>query len=304
MAPIRFLALDIDGTLLDSRWELPADNVLAVAAAVEAGVEVGLVTGRRFDFARPVMDALAVPLTMIVSNGAVVKDRTGTTLARRVLDRRTASRVLELSRAWRDCAGLLFDRTDDVQIVFERIDPADERRHLFYEINRDTIAERPLESCLDEDPVQIMFSGGLERIRALRDALLNALKGGQTLKGGQSHVSGAARGQCDCPPFSVSTTEYEHRDFALLDVMASGCSKGAAVAEWAVRRGYTRDEVMAIGDNLNDFEMLEFAGLAVVMENAAPALRARIDGFPHWRFTTANDEAGVARAIREHILRR
>ncbi|MGE5814592.1 MAG: HAD family hydrolase, partial [Acidobacteriota bacterium] len=63
---VRFLALDIDGTLLNSRWELPPENIDAVTQAVAAGVEVALVTGRRFDFARPIMDALGVPLTMIV----------------------------------------------------------------------------------------------------------------------------------------------------------------------------------------------------------------------------------------------
>jgi Cof subfamily protein (haloacid dehalogenase superfamily) len=275
---IRFLALDIDGTLLDSRWELPAENVAAVAEAAGAGVEIALVTGRRFDFARPVMDALAVPLTMIVSNGAVVKDRAGSTLARRLLARATASRVLTLAADWRDCAGLLFDRTTDAQLIFERIDPNDRQRHLFYKINRDAIAERPFERCLDEDPVQVMFSGPLERMRALRAFLLGA--------------------QRTC---SVSITEYEHRDFALVDVMASGCCKGAAVAEWATARGFRREQVMAVGDNLNDLEMLQFAGLPVVMGNAAPSLRACANG---WIFTSSNDEAGVARAIREHILGR
>ncbi len=287
---VRFLALDIDGTLLNSRWELPAENIDAVAACVEAGVEVALVTGRRFDFARPVMDELRVPLTMIVSNGAVVKDRFGATLARRVLDRETARRVLALSEGWRDCAGLLFDRSHDVQIVFARIDPADEQRQRFYEVNRHAIAERPLESCLDEEPVQIMYSGPLGRMRALHEHLQ---------KGGQSHFSHAAKEKCDCPPFSVSITEYEHRDFALLDVMAAGCGKGAAVAEWSSARGYGRADVMAIGDNLNDLEMLQFAGVPVVMGNAAPSLRARANG---WHVTGSNDEAGVAMAIREFIL--
>jgi hydroxymethylpyrimidine pyrophosphatase-like HAD family hydrolase len=298
---IRFLALDIDGTLLNSRWELPPENIVAVSAASAAGVEVALVTGRRFDFARPVMDELAVPLTMIVSNGAVVKDRSGATLARRLLGRDTASRVLAMTAPWRDCAGLLFDRTHDAQLIFERIDPADEKRQRFYEINRDAIAERCLDHCLDEDPVQIIFSGELARMRALQELLGGQPHLSQGLLGGQPHLSQGSSDKCDCPPYSVSITEYEHRDFALLDVMASGCSKGTAVAEWVARRGYSRDEVMAVGDNLNDVEMLEFAGLPIVMGNAAPSLRARANG---WRYTATNDEAGVAAAIREHILGR
>ena len=287
---IRLLALDIDGTLLNSRWELPAENADAVRRAVDRGVEVALVTGRRFDFARPVMDALAVPLTMIVSNGAVVKDDSGATVIRRLLGRDTVLKVLDRVQPWRDCAGLLFDRAHDAQIVFERIDPLDVARQRFYEVNRHAIAERPLHTCLGEDPVQIMFSGPVARMRALREHLL----------GGESHPAGLT-GPCDGPPYSVSITEYEHRDFALLDVMAPGCSKGAAVAAWAVRRGLTRDHVMAIGDNLNDLEMLEFAGLPIVMGNAAAALRARANG---WRVTASNDDAGVALAIREWLLDR
>ncbi len=295
MNSIRFLALDIDGTLLDSRWELPPENVAAVSEAVDAGVEVALVTGRRFDFARPVMDALGVPLTMIVSNGAVVKDRSGATLARRLLGRATAAHVLRVTAAWRDCAGLLFDRIHDAELIFERIDPADDMRRKFYEINRHAIAERRLDDCLDEDPVQIMFSGELGRMRELRAFL----RGQPPFP--EAHDRGDAPDKGDCPPYSVSITEYEHRDFALLDVMANGCSKGTAVADWISRRGYSPREVMAIGDNLNDLEMLEFAGLPIVMGNAAPSLRARANG---WRYTATNDEAGVALAIRTHILGR
>ena len=61
--------------------------------------------------------------------------------------------------------------------------------------------------------------------------------------------------------FTVDLTEYESRDFAMVDVLAAGCTKGATLAEWARRRGYERGEVMAIGDNLNDLEMLEAAGV-------------------------------------------
>ena len=79
---------------------------------------------------------------------------------------------------------------------------------------------------------------------------------------------------------------------------AAGCTKGATLAAWARRRGYVPDEVMALGDNLNDLEMLEAAGLPVVMGNAVPALLAR-----GWPITATNDEAGVADAIHRYVLR-
>ena len=70
---IRLIALDIDGTLLDSGWKLPEANREAVVEAVRRGIEVALVTGRRFDFAKPISAQLGCPITMVVNNGALVK---------------------------------------------------------------------------------------------------------------------------------------------------------------------------------------------------------------------------------------
>jgi hydroxymethylpyrimidine pyrophosphatase-like HAD family hydrolase len=98
--------------------------------------------------------------------------------------------------------------------------------------------------------------------------------------------------------FSVAITEYEARDFALVDVNAAGCSKGSTLARWVASRGLTPAEVMAVGDNLNDVEMLDFAGTAVVMGNATDAIKSR-----GYHLTGTNDEAGLATAIRLHALR-
>jgi hydroxymethylpyrimidine pyrophosphatase-like HAD family hydrolase len=96
--------------------------------------------------------------------------------------------------------------------------------------------------------------------------------------------------------FGVTLTEYLHRDFSLVDILRAGCSKGAALKEWAGGRGLGSDEVMAIGDNINDLEMLEFAGTAVVMGNACEELKTR-----GWPVTASNDECGFARAVEAFI---
>ena len=99
------------------------------------------------------------------------------------------------------------------------------------------------------------------------------------------------------PQYTLALTEYEQRNLSMLDVLNEGVTKGTALAEWARRRGIARDEVMAIGDNWNDREMLEFAGLPVVMENAVPELKS-----PGWKVTLSNDACGVADAIRTCVL--
>lgn len=275
---LRLVALDIDGTLLDSSGCLPAANRDAIAGAIELGVEVALATGRRYDFARPVVDQLPGPLTLILSNGAVVKTCEGETLLRRLLPRAVAREVLAAVPAHRHEAAVTFDRLREGQIVYQAIDWDHPRHSRFFAANRPFLAEmNPLEDCLTEDPVQVMFTGGCVEMRALFNDL-------------RAHEPGSNR-------YAVTLTEYEFRDFSLVDVLQAGCSKGAALRDWAAERGYARDEVMAVGDNLNDLEMLEFAGRPVVMGNAIADLRDR-----GWATTASNDDEGVARALETFIL--
>ncbi len=99
---VRLIALDIDGTLLDSRWQLPAANRAAIAEAARRGIEVALVTGRRYDFAMPVARQIDSPLTMIVNNGALIRSKAGQTHLRHLLPRSISERVLQLTKPWRD----------------------------------------------------------------------------------------------------------------------------------------------------------------------------------------------------------
>jgi hypothetical protein len=91
---------------------------------------------------------------------------------------------------------------------------------------------------------------------------------------------------------TVLRTEYPERDLSMIDVLNVGCSKGHALQRWAAHRGYRREQVMAIGDNHNDVEMLEFAGHPVIMGNACEELRAR-----GWNITLGNHACGVAAAL-------
>ncbi len=274
---IKLIALDVDGTLLDSHWQVPEANRTAIERAIGRGIEVALVTGRRFEFARPVIDALPDPLTLMVNNGALVKSRQGATLVAHLLPRDVARQVLDATRAFRDTAAVVFDRVREGQVIFERLDTQERRNRSYALRNREFVSEcDPLENCLTEDPIQLMFHGPFALMRELR-AQLRALP--------------------IADRFAISVTEYESRDFAMVDVVRAGCSKGATLVEWAARRGLTSAEVMAVGDNLNDREMLEFAGCPVVMGNAAPELKAL-----GWPVTATNDESGVASAIERFAL--
>ena len=141
--------------------------------------------------------------------------------------------------------------------------------------NKSLIARSvPLEDALTEDPIQVMFNGGYVAMRALADAIR-----------AQAHAA------------TVSLTEYVERDFSLVDIMSPTATKGHALASCAKALGLERDQVMAIGDNFNDLEMLEFAGTPVVMGNAVEPLKTR-----GYHETGHQDEAGVAQAIHRLVL--
>src|SRR5580700_3477295 len=172
---VRLIALDIDGTLLDSRWKLPEENRAAIAEATRRGIEVALVTGRRYDFAMPVRRQIEAPITMIVNNGALVRTHDGKTHLRHLLSRATARRVLRATRIWRDSSSVIFDRPRENQIMLEAVDWNDGLRGAYYSRNRKFIGiANPLESCLDEDPLQLMFTGRFEPIREA-EAVLRSL---------------------------------------------------------------------------------------------------------------------------------
>lgn len=269
---IQLIAIDIDGTLLDSHGKLPPPNQLAVHNALETGIQVVVVTGRAFHHAQPVAKLLGPAITLIVNNGALTKRLDGSTLARRLISREKALAIITATRPLHRGVGVILDRLDEQQYLYEKIDWSHPQRSGYYKTNRAFITHSdPIENHLTEDPVQVAFNGGVEEMRRLANAITD-LPEAQQLK--------------------ITLTEYDNRNFSLLDIIDGGWSKGAALAALAEHLGTPPAMIMAIGDNLNDEEMLEYAGSPVVMGNAVSALKNR-----DWPVTATNDKCGLAVTI-------
>lgn len=275
---IRLVAVDVDGTLLDGHGRIPADNLAALAEAARRGLHLVVVTGRSYPFALQAVVDLPEPLTLVVYNGAVARVRGGGTLAVRHLGHATARRVLEATRPWRTSTLMQFDRDGAGQTLVDRLSWDHPNRRGYYERIRHLVREvDDLERALDDDPpVQVAFNGPTAEMTALSEALVNL--------GPEAGVA-------------VSVTTYPARDFTLVDVNATGATKGQALADVARHFGVERHEVFAIGDNHNDVDMLQWAGTGVVMGNAEPELLAM--GLP---ITTPNTDAGLAKALRDFVL--
>jgi Cof subfamily protein (haloacid dehalogenase superfamily) len=270
--PIRLLAVDIDGTLLNSQFRISPVDIEALRRAQAAGVEVMLVTGRRHTFALPMAQQLGFDLWLISSNGAVTRSLNGESFHRDLLPMETCRDLCLAMREFRGNMVITFDKESKGALVLERLDELTSSIRNWLEKNSQYLEfVVPIENALVADPLQAMFCGPLLRMReALASLETSNLRHRVT----------------------VLRTEYPLRDLSIVDVLNRDCSKGHAVERWARHRGIQREQVMAVGDNYNDVEMLAFAGVPFIMGNACEELKSQ-----GWRVTRSNDENGVAAAI-------
>ena len=269
---IRLLATDIDGTLLNPQFQISEGDLLALRRAHAAGIEIVLVTGRRHQFALPIAEQLGFDLWLISSNGAVTRSLAGETFHRDMMPAATCRRLVGAMQEFRGNTVLTFDTEVKGAIVLEHLDEMGVSIRRWLEKNMEYIEfVVPIEDALVSDPVQAMFCGTMARMSQALQALDRAGMDGTV---------------------TVLRTEYPERDLSMIDVLTAGCSKGHALERWAGHRGFRREQVMAIGDNHNDVEMLEFAGHPVIMGNACEELRGR-----GWTVTRGNDDCGIAAAV-------
>jgi Cof subfamily protein (haloacid dehalogenase superfamily) len=286
---ISFLALDLDGTLLDSRGHISERNRIAIDNAREQGVRVALVTGRRFRDSRPLALELGLDVPLISHNGALTKHaETLQTVAVLPLPVDAARKALRVGRDAGADALLSDDHEGLGVLIYDHLHGDNSAAHRYVSWARrihgdekggDAVRQvASLEDYLDHDPIHLAFSGGCEAMDQLEEIL-------------KAELSSSVK---------VLGTKYLEQDFTLLDVVNPGASKGAGVAAAAAELGVSREEIMAIGDNYNDLEMLLFAGTGVVMANAPLSLREIAGLHP----TASNREDGVALAIEQFILNR
>ena len=267
----------MDGTLTPAIGQtLTARVARALKAAQEAGITVAVATGRRAAYTTPLLagHGLRADTPLITSNGAVVRTLNEDLIDRCTMEARVARGLCGLLRPF-GAMVFTFDRPGRGELVLEDLEVAQGRVAIWVEANRNAIeVVKPLEDALVDgyDPIQGMAAGTVSQMRVAEQAV----------------KASEWAGDCEC-----ERTEYPARDLSILDLLPRGVSKGAALKKLAARLGVERKEVMAIGDNWNDVEMLEWAGQGVIMGNAEVELRAMAKK-RGWQKAPSNDQDGVA----------
>jgi Cof subfamily protein (haloacid dehalogenase superfamily) len=286
---IKLLALDLDGTLLDPRGRISEANKIAIRKAEEKGVLVTIATGRRFRDARPVALEAEFNAPIITHNGALLKfAQTLETVAYSLIETETVREILRVGREFGGDALLSCDPHGKGTLLYETVseDNIPLQKYIFWSkrLHGDEAEEAVhhvpnLEDVLHEtETVHVSFSGCCAPMAELEMVLKNELLW----------------------TANVLTTVYPQLDFTLIDILPPDASKGIGLEKLTVIENCTAENVMVIGDNFNDLQMLEFAGTPVVMGNASPDLLEREEFYT----TLSNDESGVAAAIERFILSR
>jgi 5-amino-6-(5-phospho-D-ribitylamino)uracil phosphatase len=286
---IKLLALDLDGTLLDSRGKISEANKIAIRKAEQSGVLVTIATGRRFRDARPVAIEAEFNAPIITHNGALLKfAQTLETVAYSLIETETVREILRVGREFGGDAllscdphgkgTLLYDTISEDNIPLQKyivwskhLHGAEAEEAVHHVENLEDVLHRT-------ETVHVSFSGNCAPMAEM-EMVLNTELGATA---------------------NVLTTVYPHLDFTLIDILPPDASKGIGLEKLAVIENLTHENIMVIGDNFNDLQMLEFAGTPVVMGNASPELLEREEFYT----TLSNDESGVAAAIERFILSR
>jgi len=276
--PIRAIAIDIDGTLVVPEQDVTPRVKRAVAQARKKGVIVMLATGRRFDSAQEFATALELDGPMIVSGGAMVcKADTGDIYYEDVLpDDGVAAAVDLLVQA--GLQPLLRERWSLGHRLFTGPPERDDPMSTIY-VNKEEspIVRLPYDELrLTRD---VMFAAGLhedeERLQTLAKKVWK-------IEGLLPLVLPYGPGVLPCP---------------VLDIFNAGTCKAKALYFVSQKFGFDMAECMAIGDGINDVDLLEAVGMPVAVANAIPEAKAVAKAV-----VSSNDEDGVAEAIERFVL--
>ncbi len=254
----RLLAIDIDGTLVNSRHELTPGTRAALAEAADAGIRVVLATGRRYSHALPLVETLKIDVPLVTASGALVKNPIDhRTLYQAQFDPDVLLGALAVvDRSGFDpvlCADTFSEGFDFYHARLEVRTP--ELAH-YLETNHDRGRLWP-ELLTDPPPgvFSVFVVGTQEQMLGLEAALHRGLPGRL-----HTHVLRP-------PKYNGFFTE----------IAPAGVTKWSAIQQLARGWGIGDAEICAVGDDVNDVPMIRAAGLGVAMGNAQPSVKAAAD---------------------------
>jgi hypothetical protein len=262
---IKLIAIDLDDTLLNERQQISEPTRLALGRAMEAGVAVTIATGRMFQSAVPFAQQLGIKLPLIAYNGALIRERiSGETIFHQPIAPDLAQELADLFRQ----RGWYLQKYVDDRLYVSELD--DNARYYADYAKVEAIPQGADFFRMVEAPTKMLSMGDAGELAEITAELT-------TKYGGRLYLASSRK-----------------RYLEMVDVRVN---KGRALGYLAGSLGISANEVLAIGDSMNDVDMLEYAGIGVAMGNANDKVKAVADFI-----TLRNTEDGVASAVEKFVL--
>jgi len=273
----KLIAIDIDGTLLNSNSEISPATSQAIRRAHEAGITVVVSTGRRFCSAKPIVEMLSLDVFLSCHNGVILKRLDGEVLYYQPLECKTARTAVKHIKETGEFPIIYHGQQDAADIFVERLhENVSERISKYIQSNKQFVKiYDKLEEQLENDIIEIVLIVEKERVNIVYDYLKGKLNSSAEI--------------IKWMPFFSSV--------GFLEIAHPRTSKAEPLKHLALQLDIKPEEIVAIGDNFNDLGMLQYAGMPIVMDNAPDELKDM--GF---HVTLSNDKDGVASAIEDIIF--
>lgn len=271
MSLYKLLVIDIDGTLLDKKGNISAEDREALAKARDSGVPVSLSTGRMAQACLGVIEQLSLDGYHIFADGALVSNPgQGQEVYVRPISQAVVRRMVEFAH----------QHEIDLELYSA----------MRYFAERETWSTEAHREFFDIEPTILDFTGLWEKERIIKGGLVVTTAEEQTkARSFHLHFDSSLRLSW------ARTPAYPGVDF--INILEPQVSKGKALEALALHLGVAMSEVIAVGDGHNDISLLSMAGLAVAMGNAPDELKAVAD-----YLTLDVEQSGLAAAIREFLL--
>ncbi len=267
--PIKLIAIDLDGTLLNSQHQISERTEKALKAAIAQGVQIILATGKTFNSGVHIVEKLKLNSPAIYMQGTISYNSDGSLRHQAVLDPSVARQVITFAED-RDYMVAVYSGK---RILVRKLHPRiEELTTLYHEPLPEAVGS--LQNVLDSVTVNKLLVVKPNDARAI-----NALRWQLKMQ-----INGAAR--------LVSAGIPD-----MLEILPTGASKGAALKALIKDLGVASENVMALGDAENDIEMIQLAGIGVAVGNASQIVKDAADVV-----VADNNSDGVAEAIERYVL--
>lgn len=282
---IKLIASDMDGTLLNDHIDVSLSNAQAIKRAQENGIHFVIATGRDYPLASHPLKGHAIECPIITLNGAQMFDKNGKNLYNRGLEKGVVKKIRSILYNYPDLHEELM--TSDGIYSSNRQKRLETVASMLADLNPDLTFEEAMESATAHvEEMNVKFVKDLNTV--VEDDSIIILKVSAHSEEGPAVLKPLKEElMAEVPKLAITASSKKN-----IEINHETAQKGIAVSQYAKKLGIKAEEVMTIGDNINDLSMLKWAHYGTAVANAVPEAKEAAN-----YSTSSNSQNGVAEAI-------